>query len=82
MYERPRAEISAGTGGDICGHGRRYLRARAEISADKGGDITPQSRGSIIPTSQQRSLNKEKRFFNTTLEDVEKMVWGGKAVMA
>ena len=24
---------------------------------------------------QMRSLNKEKRFFNTTLEDVEKMVW-------
>lgn len=25
---------------------------------------------------QMRSLNKEKRFFNATLEDVEKMVWG------
>lgn len=27
---------------------------------------------------QIRSLNKEKRFFNATLEDVEKMVWGAK----
>ena len=27
---------------------------------------------------QMRSLNKEKRFFNATLEDVEKMVWGAK----
>lgn len=25
---------------------------------------------------QMRSLNKERRFFNATLEDVEKMVWG------
>lgn len=25
---------------------------------------------------QIRSLNKEQRFFNATLEDVEKMVWG------
>lgn len=27
---------------------------------------------------QMHSLNKEKRFFNATLEDVEKMVWGAK----
>lgn len=27
---------------------------------------------------QMRSLNKEKRFFNATLEDVEKMVWRAK----
>ena len=27
---------------------------------------------------QMRSLNKEKRFFNATLEDVEKMVWGAR----
>lgn len=27
---------------------------------------------------QMRSLNKEQRFFNATLEDVEKMVWGAK----
>ena len=27
---------------------------------------------------QMRSLNKEKRFFNATLEDVENMVWGAK----
>ena len=27
---------------------------------------------------QMRSLNKEKRFFNATLEDVEKMVWSAK----
>lgn len=25
---------------------------------------------------QMRSLNKEQCFFNATLEDVEKMVWG------
>ena len=25
-----------------------------------------------------RSLNKEQRFFNASLEDVEKMVWGAK----
>ena len=30
--ERPRTEISASTGGDIGGHGRRYPRIRAEIS--------------------------------------------------
>ena len=28
--------------------------------------------------AQMRSLNKEQRFFNATLEDVEKMVWGTK----
>ena len=27
---------------------------------------------------QMRSLNKEQRFFNATLEDVEKMVWGAE----
>ena len=27
---------------------------------------------------QMRSLNKEKRFFNATLEDVEKTVWGAR----
>ena len=27
---------------------------------------------------QMRSLNKEKCFFNATLEDVEKMVWGAR----
>ncbi len=27
---------------------------------------------------QMRTLNKEQRFFNATLEDVEKMVWGAK----
>ena len=27
---------------------------------------------------QMRSLNKEQRFFNATLEDVERMVWGAK----
>ncbi len=27
---------------------------------------------------QMRSLNKEERFFNTTLEEVEKMVWDTK----
>ena len=27
---------------------------------------------------QMRSLNKEQRFFNATLEDVERMVWGTK----
>ena len=30
---------------------------------------------------QMRSLNKEKRFFNATLEDVEKMVWGARLVV-
>ena len=27
---------------------------------------------------QMRSLNKEKRFFNATLDDVNRMVWGAK----
>lgn len=27
---------------------------------------------------QMRSINKEKRFFNATLEDVEEMVWGAR----
>ena len=39
MYERPRAEISAGTDGDICGRGRRYLRIRAEISPRKAAEV-------------------------------------------
>ena len=28
--------------------------------------------------AQMRSLNKEQRFFNATLDDVKRMVWGTK----
>mgnify|MGYP003183814221 CR=1 FL=1 len=31
-----------------------------------------------LTDDEMRSLNKEKRFFNATLEDVEKMVWGAR----
>ena len=29
---------------------------------------------------QIRSLNKEQRIFNATLDDVKRMVWGNKAI--
>ena len=32
---------------------------------------------SVIPGASN-PVNKEKRFFNATLEDVEKMVWGAR----